>query len=114
MAKKIKKRPVSPEPVDPNLENVGEDRAFEVEIDEGEEGEPGEIVFVHHYRRKWGDDFDADVEHGLNLDEARALMGVLFSMINVLEQKASLENIVEEKSTPSPVEKNPLKDNSVQ
>lgn len=110
MAKKIKKRPVSAEPVDPNLEDVGEERAFEVEIDE----ELGEIIFVNHYRRKWEDGFDADVEHGLNIDEAKALMGVLFSMINVLERNAMMKAQLEQKSTPEPVEKNPLKDNSVQ
>lgn len=111
MAKKIKKRPSTSEaPVDPNLEDVGEERAFEVELDE----EAKEIVFVNHYRQKWGDGFDADVEHGLDMEEAKALMGVLFSMINAIEQKASLTAMLEEKSTPVLVEKNPMKDNSVQ
>lgn len=112
MAKKIKKRPVSPEPVDPNLEDVGEERAFEVELDD----EANEVVFVNHYRQKWGDGFDADVEHGLTLEEAKGLMGVLYSMIEVLERKALAESGVGkvEKSTIALVEKNPMKDNSVQ
>ncbi len=111
MSKKIKKRPsVSETPVDPNLEAVGEERAFEVELDE----EVNEIVIVNHYRRAWGDEFDADVEHGLNVEEAKQLMGVLFSMIEALERKAMLLATLEPKSTPAPVEKNPMKDNSVQ
>lgn len=113
MAKKIKKRPSTSEtPIDPNLEDVEEERAFEVELDY----EANEVVFVNHYRQKWGDGFDADVEHGLNLEEAKGLMGVLFSMVEVLERKALAESGVEkvEKSTPVLVEKNPMKDNSVQ
>lgn len=109
MAKKIKKRPVSSEPVDPNLEEVGEERAFEIELDE----EANEVVFVNHYRRKWDDGFDADVEHGLNLEEAKELMGVLFSMIETLERKLEVTKLIE-KSTVFPVEKNPMRDNSVQ
>lgn len=109
MAKKIKKRPISSEPIDPNLEEVTEDRAFEVELDD----ELNEIVFVHHYRRMWDDGFDADVEHGLNIEEAKALTGVMFSMIGMLEKKMQLEEL-QQKATIELVEKNPLKDNSVQ
>ena len=112
MAKKIKKRPTGPEPVDPNLEEVGEERAFEIELDE----EMNEIVIVNHYRRSWGDEFDADVEHGLNLKEAKDLMNVLYRMTEALETKAMLQAAtkVEEKSSPCLIEKNPLKDNPVQ
>lgn len=111
MAKKIKKRPsTSIAPVDPNLEEVGEERAFEVELDE----EENEVVFVNHYRQAWGDGFDADVEHGLNLDEAKQLIGVLFNMVSTIELKLKAMEVMAEKSTIVPVEKNPLKDNSVQ
>jgi hypothetical protein len=110
MAKKIKQRPISAAPVDPMLEEVGEERAFEVELDE----ETNEILFVHHYRRKWGDDFDADVEHGLNMDEARALIGIMLQLITMVEQKVKTELGVVEKATPLAVEKNPLKDNTMQ
>jgi hypothetical protein len=113
MAKKIKKRPsTSVVQVDPNLEEVGEERAFEVELDE----EACEVVFVNHYRTKWGDGFDADTEHGLNLDEAKQLMGVLFKMISYIEEilKSEVAAALEEKTTIDPIEKNPMKDNSVQ
>jgi hypothetical protein len=111
MAKKIKKRPnTSPTPVDPQLEEVGEERAFEVELDE----EENEVVFVNHYRQEWGDGFDADVEHGLNLSEVKQLIGVLFSMASTIESKLKMIAEVKEKSTMEPVEKNPMKDNSVQ
>jgi hypothetical protein len=110
MAKKIKQRPVSAPPVDPMLEAVGEERAFEIELDD----ETNEILFVHHYRRQWGDDFDADVEHGLNLDEARALIGIMLQLITVIEQKVKAELGVVEKATPLAMEKNPLKDNPTQ
>mgnify|MGYP001618019004 CR=1 FL=1 len=108
MAKKIKRKPSSGEYVDPNLEVVDEDRAFEIELDE----ELNEIVLVHHYRRKWGDEFDADVEHGLNMDEARALVGALVTLMEVIDQKMKAELV--EKATPIPVEGNPLKNNTVQ
>lgn len=102
MAKKLKKRPVSAEPMDPNLEQVDEDRAFEIELDE----ESNEVVMVHHYRRMWGDGFNADVEHGLNIEEARSLVSILLDMITVMDQRAKRDLV--EKATMEPIEGNPL------
>jgi len=100
MAKKIKKRTnTANEPVNPFLEEVEDDRAFEVELDE----ETNEIIFVHHYRRKWGDEFEADTEHALNMDEAGELIGVMISMMEAVKRK-----VLVEKSTPIPIEGNPL------
>lgn len=109
MAKKIKKRPnMGVVPVDPDLEEVDEDRAFEIEMDD----ELNEILFVHHYRRKWGDEFDADIEHGFNMDESRAVIGVMLQIMQVIENKIKAQ--MGQKVTPEPVEKNPMKDNPVQ
>lgn len=110
MAKKVKRRPdTSNAVVDPELEEVGEERAFEVELDE----ETNEIVFVHHYRRKWDDEFDADVEHGLNIEEAGQLIGLMLNMIEAMNEKKRRTALVE-KSTPDVKESNPLKDNPTQ
>lgn len=108
MAKKIKRKPISEEVTDPMLEEVGEERAFEIELDE----EDREIVFVHHYRRKWGDEFDADVEHGLNIEEAGQVVGVMLQMIQEIQDNTKKDKLVE-KSTPDMKEGNPLKDNTV-
>ena len=98
--KKIKKRAkVSGEYVDPELEEVSDDRGFEVELDE----DTNEIIFVHHYRRKWGDEFEADTEHALNMDEAGELIGVMVSMMEHVKSK-----LLVEKSTPTPIEGNPM------
>ena len=98
--KKIKKRAkVSDEYVDPELEAVTDDRGFEVELDE----DTNEIIFVHHYRRKWGDEFEADTEHALNMDEAGELIGVMVSMMEHVKSKLLIE-----KSTPIPIEGNPM------
>jgi hypothetical protein len=105
MAKKIKRKPTGIPYVDPELEEVGEDRAFEIELDE----ETKEILFVHHYRRIWGDEFDADVEHGLNMEEAMEVVNVMINMMDEIKKST-----VVEKLTPEPIEKNPMKDNSVQ
>lgn len=103
MAKKIKRKPTEGRPyVDPNLEVVGEERAFEIELDE----ETNEVLMVHHYRRTWGDDFDADIEHGLNVDETKALIGVLLEMLQVIQNNAN--DLLVQKSTPVPIEGNPL------
>lgn len=103
--KKIKKRPNSvPEIEDPGLEEVSEDRAFEVELDE----ETNEIIFVHHYRRKWGDGFDSDIEHSLNMEEAGELIGVMATMIEAVRNKIMIQTAMQ-KSTPSPVEGNPMR-----
>ena len=105
MAKKIKRKPTGAAYIDPELEEVGEERAFEIELDENTK----EILFVHHYRRIWGDEFDADVEHGLNMEEAMEVVNALLNMIEVVKK-----NTIDEKSTPIPVEGNPMKDNPVQ
>lgn len=106
MTKKIKKRSSSSgEYVDPNLEDVDEDRAFEVELDE----ESNEIIFVHHYRRKWGDEFEADVEHALNMEEAGELVIVMLNLMDQVKKKILVEKVL-----PLAEEKNPLKDNPTQ
>jgi len=105
MSKKIKRKPTGPAYVDPELEEVGEDRAFEIELDE----ETNEIVFVHHYRRKWGDEMDADVEHGLNMEEAMEVVSVMINMIDAVKQQVLVEKVL-----PLTEEKNPMKDNSIQ
>jgi hypothetical protein len=108
MAKKIKRKPTGTVYIDPELEEVGEERAFEIELDE----ETNEILMVHHYRRKWGDEMDSDVEHGLNVEEAGALVVVLLDLIQILTDKANASLV--EKATPEPIEGNPMKDNPVQ
>jgi hypothetical protein len=116
MGKKIKRSKTGPPPVDPNLEEVDEDRAFAVEYDEDD----NEAVLVNHYRRKWGDGFDSDVEHRLNIEEAKALVAVLIQIIDIMIKKANDERLLllaeklVEKSTPELIEGNPLKDNPVQ
>lgn len=106
MAKKIKRRPDNSGPVvDTELEEVGEERAFELELDE----ETKEVIFVHHYRRVWGDTFDADVEHGLNMEEAMEVVNVMLNMIEVVKKKTIKEKVLEFSE-----EKNPMRDNPVQ
>jgi hypothetical protein len=99
MSKKIKRKPTGPPMVDPKLEEVGEDRAFEIELDE----ETNEIIFVYHYRRKWGDDMDGDVEHGLNMEEAMEMVNVMITMIDETKKR-----LLVEKATPIPIEGNPM------
>lgn len=101
MAKKIKRKPTEVVYVDPELEEVEEERAFEIELDE----ETKEIIFVHHYRRIWGDDMDADVEHGLNMEEAMEVVNVMVNMMDEVKNKVLIQ-----KSTPEPVEGNPMKE----
>lgn len=77
------------------MEEVGEERAFEVEYDEDD----NEIIFVNHYRRKWGDGFDSDVEHGFTMEEARGLIQVMMNIMEAVKNKAMIEkaiNTVEE------------------
>lgn len=106
----MKSKPV----VDPHLEEVGEEHAFEIEYDE----ETNEVVLVHHYRNKWGDGFDADIEQGLNIEENSALISTLMEILE--EQKKQViaiavqKGVLVEKLTPEPIESNPLKDNKVQ
>jgi hypothetical protein len=99
MAKKIKRKPIGAPYVDPELEEVGEDRAFEMELDE----ETNEILFVHHYRRKWGDEFDSDVEHGLNMEEAAEVVNVMINMMDEVKKKLLVEKV-----TLTPIEGNPM------
>lgn len=110
--KKIKRSKTGIPAVDPNLEEVDEERAFEIEIDEDEK----EVVLVHHYRRMWGDEMDADVEHCLNVQEAGEFIGALINAIDVIQKLTVAERDAQlvEKATILPEEKNPLKDNTVQ
>jgi hypothetical protein len=103
---KVKKKKIAPTE-DPKLEQVDEDRSFEVEYDE----ETNEAVFVMHYRRHWGDEMDADVEHALTMEENNSL---IVSLMEILEwQRATLLSqrgtVLEVKSTPDLTEGNPVK-----
>ena len=111
MAKKIKRSKTGAPAVDPNLDEVDEDRAMEFDIDE----ESKEIIILHHYRRKWGDEFDADVDHIYTVEEAGSLISVLLNLIEEVKHMMAIERdaLLVEKSTPIPIEKNPLKDNRV-
>lgn len=106
MGKKIKRKPIGSPYIDPNLEEVGEDRGMEFDIDE----ETKEIIIVHHYRRKWGDDFDADIDHMYTIEEAGQLINVLVNMIEDVNKIIMIERdeILVKKSTPIPIEGNPL------
>lgn len=108
VAKKIKRSKTAGEYVDPNLEEVGEERAAEIEYDE----DTHETLFVFHYRRKWGDEFDSDIEHGYTMQETKELIVVLMDIVD--EDTKRVTSRLPEKSTVLPEEKNPLKDNSVQ
>ena len=107
MAKKIKRSKTGVPAVDPMLEEVEEERAAEIEYDE----EDDEAILVFHYRRVWGDDFDADIEHGYTMEETRELVTVLTSILEESKKKAMRTAI--EKSTPSTEEGNPLKANKI-
>lgn len=102
MAKKIKKKS------NVEVENIGKERAFEVEYDE----ETNEIVFVHHYRVDWGDGFDSDVEHCMNLEELKSFLGVILNVMNEMENKERESIGFVEKAIPETYEGNPLKDNN--
>jgi hypothetical protein len=117
MSKKIKKR-VNQGTVqeDPNLEPVDDDRIFEVELDE----ETEEIINVHHYRYKFGDEFEADIEHAMTLDDAKQYVMCLLSFIERIEQlqlerlNKNKENAVIEKvSTVEHKEGNPLRESKI-
>lgn len=101
MGKKIiKKRANTSEEVpDSMLEEVEEGRALELEEDE----ETNEVIFVCHYRRKWGDDFDADVEHGFDIEQAAHLA---ISILQIIDNIKNRMLIV--KSTLAPIEGNPM------
>lgn len=105
MGKKvIKKRPnTGPETLDPWLEDVGEDRQFEIDEDE----EQNLIVFVHHYRHKFGDGFDADMEHALNYEEANEVVGIMITLMERMKDRI-LKAAEKVKVVPEPKEGNPL------
>jgi len=104
--KKIKRSKTSVPEVDPNLDEVDEDRAMEFDLDEGSK----EIIIVHHYRRKWGDEVDADIDHIYTIDEAADLVNILIRMIEDLKKMIIEERnaLLVEKATPTPIEGNPM------
>lgn len=104
--KKIKRKAVAPT-VDPNLDEVDEDRQKEIFYDE----ETNDVVITHHYRRQWGDDFDADVDELLNIQENNELIVVLLGLLQKQREHPSFVNLITEKSTPETQEGNPLKSN---
>jgi hypothetical protein len=106
--KKIKRSKTGSTEVDPNLAEVDEERAMEFDIDEEEK----EIVLVHHYRRKWGDEVDADIDHLYTVEAAEELVSVLIRMIEELKRLKIIERderlLQISKLTPIPIEGNPL------
>lgn len=103
--KKIKKQrsKISEEVEDPNLDDVGEERGFEIEEDE----ETNEVVFVMHYRRKWGDSFDADTEHAMNYEEAGNMIGQVVSIMESIKNRVMMEQAMI-KVVPKVKEGNPM------
>lgn len=114
MPKKVKKQPKQVKQLkqidDPKLEQVDEEHAFEIEYDE----ETNEAVLVHHYRRQWGDGFDADVEHGWSIDDTQAVILELTEILELQKKKlldqAISQGLLIQKSTPEMIEGNPLQD----
>ena len=111
MAKKLKK--MAKQIVDPNLEVVDEEHAFEIYYDD----ETNEAILVHHYRRNWGDEFDADVEHGYDIEQNTRLINNLMDILG--QQKKSVINkaisvgLLIEKSPPSIEEGNPAQGHKI-
>ena len=105
MAKKLKK--MAKQIVDPHLEEVDEEHSFEIEYDE----ETNEVLLVHHYRRQWGDGFDADVEHAYDIEQNTGLIRELMEVLEQQKQKvinfAIAKGLIIEKSTPELIEGNP-------
>ena len=105
MGKKLKK--MAKQIVDPNLEEVDEEHAFEIEYDE----ETNEVLLVHHYRRQWGDGFDADVEHAYDIEQNTELISELMEILEKQKQRvisfAIAKGLIVEKSTPELIESNP-------
>jgi hypothetical protein len=85
MAKKIKKKRQETEPVFSELELdiVGVEDSFEVDFDD----KTNEIIFVNHYRKEWGDGFDADMEQALNMEDAAELIQTM--LIYVEKQRVA-------------------------
>lgn len=84
--------------VDPNLEEVGDNRGIGMFVNP----DTKEVIFACHYRRKWGDQFDADIDHVYSLDEIKQMTITLLGFIEIL---STVE--VPEKATPVPIEGNP-------
>ena len=107
MAKKIKKMAKQMPIIDPNLEEVEEEHSFEIEYDE----ETNEALLVHHYRRQWGDGFDADVEHAYDIEQNTDLINDLMEILERQKQKvinkAIAAGLLIQKSTPEMIEGNP-------
>ena len=105
MAKKLKK--MAKQIIDPNLEEVDEEHSFEIEYDE----ETNEVLLVHHYRRQWGDGFDADVEHAYDIEQNTHLISDLMEILEQQKKKvidfAITKGLLIEKSTPELIEGNP-------
>lgn len=105
MGKKIKQQK---QIIDPQLEDVGEERAFETEFDE----ETNEVVIIHHYRRQWGDEFDADIEQLLNIEENTELISILMEYLGEQKKRLMLQaveqGLIVGKSTPEVKESNPM------
>ena len=104
-SKKVKK--MAKQVVDPNLEEVDEEHAFEIYYDD----ETNEAILVHHYRRQWGDGFDSDVEHAYDIEQNTRLIGDLMEILGQQKKavinKAIAAGLIVEKSTPSIEEGNP-------
>lgn len=100
--KKIKhKMKMETEPIDPNLDEVDEDRKLEIDYDE----ETNETLIICHYRRRWGDGFDADIDHALNPAETNQVILLLMSILE--QQKACVLDKIA-KSTLELKETNPM------
>ena len=111
MGKKLKK--IAKQIIDPNLEEVDEEHSFEIEYDE----ETNEVLLVHHYRRQWGDGFDADVEHAYDIEQNTGLINELMEVLEQQKQavinKAIAAGLLIQKSTPEMIEGNPGTDPKV-
>lgn len=105
--KKIKKKTIM-STVDPNLDDVDEERQKEIFYDE----ETNEVVIVHHYRRQWGDEFDADVDELLNIEENNEFIVILLRLLEQQRKHPSFQKLIVEKCTPELKESNPLQNNS--
>jgi hypothetical protein len=108
--KKIKKKMILPTN-DPKLDDVDEDRQKEIFYDE----DTNEVVIIHHYRRQWGDGFDADIDELLNIEENNEFIVVLLSFLERQKQylsrmKESMEKNLPVVSTIELKETNPMKE----
>src|SRR5688500_5151708 len=67
------------------LDDVTQDQSFEINVDEEDMHQP--VVFIDHYRKAWGDDFDADIDKGFTVAEIKDLIVYLLHCVDVLEKK---------------------------